>query len=147
MREGSAQNDAPYRADVSSSIRAEETSLALEEARQALELALGSSARMREEESRRALEEAGLALDVAKRALQEAMGSTIWAATVPIWADEEAAAVPIWVDEEAAKRAWLAKLDRAPRWGLLGTKRYEVVAKRAWLAKPDAAQSWGKGAS
>ena len=155
-REGSARNDAPYRADVSSSIRAEETSLALEEARQALELALGSSARMREEEARRALEEAGRALDVAKRALQEAMGSTIRAATVPIWADEEAATVPIWVDEEAAtvpiwadeeaaKRAWLAKLDRAPRWGLLGTKRYEEVAKRAWLAKLDAAQSWGKG--
>ena len=57
------------------------------------------------------------------------------------------AAVPIWVDEEAAKRAWLAKVDRAPRWGLLGTKRYEEVAKRAWLAKLDAAQSWGKGAS
>ena len=133
VRDGSAQNDAPRRADVS---RAEETSLELEEARLALEVALGSSARMREEESRRALEEAGLALDVAKRALQEAMGSSIGSA-----------AVPIWVDEEAAKRAWLAKVDRAPRWGLLGTKRYEEVAKRAWLAKLDAAQSWGKGAS
>ena len=133
VREGSAQNDAPRRADVS---RAEETSLELEEARLALEVALGSSARMREEESRRALEEAGLALDLAKRALQEAMGSSIGSA-----------AVPIWVDEEAAKRAWLAKVDRAPRWGLLGTKRYEEVAKRAWLAKLDAAQSWGKGAS
>ena len=132
VREGSAQHDAPRRADVS---RAEETSLELEEARLALEVALGSSARMREEESRRALEEAGLALDVAKRALQEAMGSSIGSA-----------AVPIWVDEEAAKRAWLAKVDRAPRWGLLGTKRYEEVAKRAWLAKLDAAQSWGKGA-
>ena len=146
-REGSAQHDVPRRADVSSSIRAEETSRALEEARLALEVALGSSARMREEESRRALEEAGLALDVAKRALQEAMGSSIGSSAVPIWADEEAVTVPIWVDEEAAKRAWLAKLDRAPRWGLLGTKRYEEVAKRAWLAKLDAAQSWGKGAS